>query len=128
MRKGILSVLLITVTVFLMAMLLLQACASQSPIVKNSARIRSGMSAWDLRRVMGEPQNRQFQGENEAWQYCATDHSGIEADNYVLVWLFNGVVSGMQTYRNTRFGMCESFFRTINWEDAPDTTIELRQR
>lgn len=109
-------------------MLLLLACASQSVIVKNSASIRPGMSHAELRQVMGEPHNRQFKGKNEAWQYCSTDYSGFEADHYVLVWLSDGVVSGMQTYRSTQYGTCESFFRTVKWDEAPDTTIEFRQR
>lgn len=107
---------------------LLQACASQSSIVRNSASIRPGISTAELRQIIGEPQNRQFKGKNEAWQYCSTDFSGFEADHYVLVWLFDGVVSGMQTYRNTQYGTCESFFRTVNWEEAPNTAIEIRQR
>jgi hypothetical protein len=112
----------------LLFLLLLQACASQSPIVKKSASIRLGMSNTELKQLMGEPQNRQFKGKNEAWQYCSTDYSGFEADHYILVWLFDGVVTEMQTYRNTQYGTCESFFRTVNWEEAPGTSIEIRQR
>lgn len=114
------------VGVFLM--LLLQACASQSPLLQNSASIKPGISVAELRQVMGEPKNRQFKGKNEAWQYCSTDYSGFEADHFILIWLFDGVVSGMQTYRNTQYGTCESFFRTVNWEDAPDTLVEIRHR
>ena len=101
-------------------MLILQACSSQSAVVRKSETVRLGMSVTDLRQVMGEPQNRQFKGKNEAWQYCSTGYSGFEDDHYVLVWLFDGVVSGMQSYLNTKFGNCESFFRTVNWEEAPD--------
>ena len=109
--------------------LLLQGCVSQSGVVKNSSSIKSGMSPEQLRQVMGEPQNRQFRGKNEAWQYCATDYTGFEgADQYILVWLSDGVVSGMQSYRNTLHGTCESFFRTVKWDEAPDRTIEIRQR
>jgi len=86
------------------------------------------MSGSELRFAMGEPQDRQFKGTNEAWQYCATDYSGLKADDYVLVWLANDAVTGMQTYRNSKKGTCESFFRTVDWEQAPDTSIEIRQR
>ena len=44
----------------------LQSCASQSLIIKNSTSIKAEMSADELRDVMGEPQNRQFKGNNEA--------------------------------------------------------------
>lgn len=97
-------------------------------MVKNSASIKAGMSINELRKVMGEPQNRQFEGKNEAWQYCSTDYSGLEADHYFLVWLADEIVTGMRTYRNTEYGTCESFFRTVNWEEAPDTSVEIRNR
>ena len=113
---------------FIVLLVFLQACASQSPIIKNSAIIKAGMSDDELRETVGEPQNRQFEGKNEAWQYCSTDYSGFEADHYVLVWLADNIVTGMQTYRNTLYGTCESFFRTVNWEEAPDTSIEFRER
>ena len=101
-------------------MLILQACASQSAVVRKSATVRPGMSVAELRQVMGNPQNLQFKGKNEAWQYCSTNYIGFEDDYYVLVWVFDGVVSGMQTYRNSKFGNCENFFRAVNWEEAPD--------
>ena len=103
----------------------LAGCAT-NPIMEKAARIKPGTSVDDLRQFMGEPQDRQFRGKNEAWQYCST---GAFADEYVLVWISGGAVSGMQTYRNTTgTGFCESFFRTVNWEHAPDRTIEIRQR
>ena len=108
--------------------LFLFACASQSSIIKNSANIKPGMSDAELRQVMGDPQNRQFKGKNEAWQYCSTAYSGFEADHFVLVWIFDGVVTGMENYRDTQFGTCERFFRTVKWEEAPDTTIEIRKK
>lgn len=108
--------------------LCLVACASQSAVIKRAASLVPGMSASDVRKLLGEPQNRQFEGKNEAWQYCSTDFSGLESDHYVLVWLNDGVVTGMRTYRNSQVGMCGSFFRTVNWQEAPDATIEVRRR
>ena len=113
---------------FIALLVFLQACASHSPMIKNSTSIKAGMSVDELIGVMGEPQNRQFKGKNEAWQYCSTDYSGFEADHYVLVWLADDIITGMQTYRNTLYGTCESFFRMVDWEEAPDTSIEIRDR
>jgi len=106
--------------------LLIVACASQSQIKRNSVHIKPGMSDAELRQVMGEPQNRQFKGKSEAWQYCSTAYSGFEADQFVFVWIFDGVVTGMHTYSDTQFGSCERFFRTVKWEEAPDTQGVLR--
>ena len=77
---------------------------------------------------MGTPKDRQFQGKSEAWQYCATDYSGFGADQYIVVWFYEGKVFGMTSYKNHMVGNCESFFRTIKWEDAPDRSIEFRNR
>lgn len=101
---------------------LLAACATQdtssrTQLFSSSVGIRAGMTADDLQKLMGPPQNRQFEGRDEAWQWCSTGYA--EPDAYVLVWLSRGVVTGMQTYNNTRTGPCESFFRTVKWTDAP---------
>lgn len=109
-----------------LALALLAACASHTQFNSSSAGIRAGMTADDLQKLMGPPQNRQFKGDHEAWQWCSTGY--MEADSYVLVWLTKGVVTGMQTYTNTRTGPCESFFRTANWEEAPDSTVDVRIR
>ena len=114
--------------IIVLLMLFLVACASQSAIVKNSAHIKPGMSDGELRQIMGEPQNRQFKGKSEAWQYCSTAFSGFEDDHFVLVWIFDGVVTGMETYRDNEFGTCDRFFRTVKWEEAPNTTLEIRKK
>lgn len=111
-------------TIFLI--ILLAGCASQSRVMTDSAKISAGMSKSELEELMGPPQNRQFEGTDEAWQYCAT---GFDSDHFVLVWLSADTVTGMQTYRNTDgFGTCDNFFRTVNWEEAPDVSVEIRER
>jgi hypothetical protein len=77
---------------------------------------------------MGPPKNRQFSGANEAWQYCATDMAGFAGDQFVLIWLYDNRVTGLETYTNSLVGTCETFFRQVSFEDAPDATIELRKR
>ena len=84
------------------------------------------MNANEVRNILGPPQNRQFSGDNEAWQYCVT---GIDIpDKFVLIWMYKETVTGMETYRNTEFGPCESFFRQVKFENAPDIVIETRKR
>ena len=36
-------------------------------------------------------------------------------------------VTGITSYRSTRTG-CSGYVKTINWEDAPDYTVEVRNR
>jgi len=110
----------------LILLISLSACASHTRLNEGSSKIRPGMTSAELQEAMGPPQNRQFRESQEAWQWCSTGL--MESDSYVLAWLTKGVVTGMQTYRNSRTGPCDSFFRTANWQEAPDATIELRHR
>ena len=106
--------------------ILLVGCTAQSKVMTNSAKISAGMSKSELEELMGPPQNRQFEGTDEAWQYCAT---GFETDHFVLVWLSGDTVTGMKTYRNTEgFGTCDNFFRSVDWEESPDISVEVRER
>lgn len=109
----------------LVSAMVLSACAGPAELMSKSIQITPGMTTQELQSLMGPPQNRQFSGTNEAWQYCAT---GAVSDDYLLVWVNSGTVTGLQTYKNTETGMCTSFFQTVEWEDAPDASIEIRQR
>ena len=95
---------------------------------KNSLNISHGQTKQEVLKFLGPPGNRQFQGKHEAWQWCETDYSGFAGDDYLIVWFFESKVTGISTYKNTLYGSCEKFYRTIRWEDAPDQTIEIRNR
>ena len=114
-------------TLFLAPAVLI-SCASSNSNITASNQISNGMSAADVQVIMGPPQNRQFSGNDEAWQWCATDYTGGGGDQFVLVWLNSGTVSGLERYTNTRMGTCETFFKNIQFEQAPDATIEFRNR
>jgi hypothetical protein len=103
-------------------------CASTSSMVRNSISVTPGQAKEEVLSVMGTPKDRQFQGKDEAWQYCATDYSGFGADQYIVVWFYDGKVTGLTSYKNQMMGNCESFFKTIKWEEAPDRSIEFRNR
>ena len=106
----------------------LAGCASETQLVSGSAQITNGMSAAQVQQILGPPQNRQFSGLDEAWQYCETDYTGMAGDQYVLVWLYNGRVTGLERYTNTLMGTCETYFRQVRFEYAPDVTVEVRNR
>jgi hypothetical protein len=78
--------------------------------------------------MLGAPEDRQFRANNEAWQYCATDMTGMDADHFKVIWFTDGQVTGVSTYRSRVLGTCESNFRSINWEERPDATVEVRYR
>ena len=89
--------------------------------------IDPGATKEEVRSILGVPQDRQFKGKQEAWQYCNT---GLVNDTFLIVWFFDGKVTGMNTYKDSvgDIGFCTSHFKSIKWEDAPDSTIEIRNR
>lgn len=92
---------------------------------QQSVHIRPGASMDEVVAVMGPPQNRQFNGPQEAWQYCST---GWSSDSYTVFWFENSVVAGMTTYTQRFPGSCQSYFRQVEWESSPDAAIEIRDR
>jgi hypothetical protein len=106
-------------------MLMAAACATQ--VAQRSIDVNPGDTREQVRATMGDPGNRQFQGALEAWQYCGT---GFVNDSFVVVWFRDGTVTGLTTYENSAgdIGFCDRHFVPIRWEDAPDVTVEVRQR
>lgn len=94
-------------------LVLLSGCAS---VRSRMARINPGMDKAEVIAIMGNPGDRQFNGNLEAMQWCST---GNFSDDYVIVWLRDGKVTGMNSYNNTVAGMCSGHYRTVRWEDAP---------
>lgn len=98
-------------------------CAS---VRTRMSRISPGMTKDEVIKIMGAPGDRQFQGNLEALQWCST---GALSDDFVLVWLNDGHVTGMNSYNNHMDGFsCSGFYKTIRWEDAPTASLEIRQR
>jgi len=121
MKKNIYTIVIIVFSI------LLTSCVNSvaDTLTKKSISLEPGMSKNELIAIFGLPEKRAFNGSVEAWQYCET---GFASDDYFLIWLNNGRVSGIQNYTNTGVGLCSSYFRSINWESAPDTVIEIRNR
>lgn len=92
-----------------------------------TALIDPGASKKDVIAVMGAPEDRQFSGPDEAWQYCQTG-AGFGYNDHKIIWFSAGQVIGVTSYRTQGPPSCASRFRRINWQDRPDTTIELRRR
>lgn len=108
----------------LLAIFALSGCGT---LAKKAVFINHGDSKERVLELMGPPSDRQFEGRNEAWQYCETD-AGITHDDFRIVWFYDGSVTGLTSYKSSRFGVCSAFFKSIRWENAPDHTIEIRER
>ena len=77
---------------------------------------------------MGEPDDRQFKGKNEAWQYCQTG-AGFGYHDYRVIWFYDGKITGVNSYKSNRAGAsCVTDIKPIKWDEAPDVKIEVRER
>ncbi len=110
--------------IFMIILITFYGCATS--ITKKSVMINPGQSKAEVLEIFGTPENRQFQGKDEAWQYCQT---GWGTDEYVVIWFYDGKVTGITTYKSSAPTIdCTENFKTIKWEDAPDHTIEIREK
>jgi hypothetical protein len=77
------------------------------------------MTRLEIRKIMGPPENWQSKEKQEAWQYCQTNRFS-PVNDVILIWFYDGKVTGMNTYQHVGLGACESFLRSVDWENAPD--------
>jgi hypothetical protein len=107
----------------IVGVVLLSGCGT---LDKKTLLINVGDAKERVIEVMGVPEDRQLQKQQEAWQYCVSG-AGFGYNDHKIIWFNNGVVTGITSYKTTRSG-CTGAFKTIRWEEAPDIVIETRQR
>ena len=88
--------------------------------------LNAGDSKERVLEVMGAPADRQMAGNNEAWQYCVMGAS-FGSNDHKIIWLSSGRVTGISSYKSYSAG-CTANYRQINWQSAPNTVVEVRQR
>ena len=113
----------------MLIVVLLVGCASQAvqDFDKRANQVQPGMSFAEASGVMGPPKNRQFSGRQEALQWCETSFVSGSADSYLVGYFYDGKLVTTNTYRNSAYGTCESFFKPVQWL-TPDRIIEIRAR
>ena len=93
-----------------------------------SSLINVGDDKTKVMSVMGTADDRQVKGKNEAWQYCQTG-AGFGYHDYRVIWFYDGRVTGVNSYKSSVPGTsCMTAMREVRWEEAPDVTVEVRQR
>ncbi|MFA6144919.1 MAG: hypothetical protein WCW84_06110 [Sulfurimonas sp.] len=108
----------------LILLILFSGCATKNKAFFN---INAGDSKASVIDKLGYPEDRQFNGKHEAIQYCTTGTS-FGVSTFDVVWLYDGKVTGVNSYNLHGAGMCSGHFESVKWEDAPNQTIEVRQR
>jgi len=109
--------------IFLLFIIILSACGT---LEKKSILINPNDDKNRVLEIMGTPDDRQMQDQNEVWQYCVTG-AGFGYHDYRIIWFRNGRVTGITSYKDsTPASSCVGHFKTIRWEDAPDQVIEYR--
>jgi hypothetical protein len=115
----------IRTTVLFTIFLLIAACGT---LDKKAVLIDLGNSKEQVLKIMGPPDDRQFQGKYEAWQYCQTG-AGFGYHDYRIFWFYDGKITGVNSYKSSRpASSCVTDIKPINWDEAPDITIEVRER
>ena len=102
------------------------ACDESQELNTKAASIGPNSTRTEVLNVFGPPQKRDFQGQQEVWQYCT---SGLESHTYTAITLVAGNVSGLRNYSQVSFlDSCTAWFRDPSFDTPPDTTIEIRNR
>lgn len=105
--------------------IILSACGS---LENKAVLINYGDTKERVLEIMGPPGDRQFRGKDEAWQYGQTG-AGWGYNDFRIVWFYDGKVTGVTSFKDHTPGRGASAeFRVINWEEAPEHTIEIRNR
>lgn len=115
-----------TKAIILTALLFLSAACGT--LDKKALLVNLGDSKEQVVKFMGPPDDRQFKDKSEAWQYCQTG-AGFGYHDYRIFWFYDGKISGVNSYKSSRpASSCVTDIKPVNWEDAPDITIEKRER
>jgi hypothetical protein len=100
--------------------------AGCSSLNEKTLQIQQGDPKDRVIAAMGSPEDRQFDGRDEAWQYGVVATMGL--CEYTIVWFRDGTVRGLSSYRARSVAGCRAGLRSIRWEEAPTAAIEIRQR
>ena len=109
----------------LVAALMLMGCRTME-LENKTIQIDRGDDKATVLAIMGTPQDRQFLGDYEVWQYCVTG-AGFGYHDYRVIWFKPDNVVGVTSYKDQTPGSsCRGHFRELRGEDAPDYTVEVR--
>ena len=103
------------VTILIICFFLLVACTS---IDKNNMKLSKGMSKAEVLRIMGEPDQRSFNGDKEALQFQGI--IGYGQCIYVTAWFYKDVIVGTTDRRVASIAGCGIGSKEVDWLNMPD--------
>lgn len=110
-------------TLIVIAAALAAGCSS---LPGKIATVSPGDTPQAVLSKVGPPDDRQFEGAQEAWQYCATG-AGFGYHDHRIVWFRDGRVTGLTSFKSTTPGVsCTRNIQPINWSHAPRVDRELQ--
>ena len=85
-----------------------------------------GDSRSDVMKLMGTPDDTQFNGDKVVWRYWGVVAFG--ACEYRDIWFENGKLFATISHRYHCSGSCSPCVPSIDWGNPPDRVIEIRNR
>ena len=93
---------------------------------KSIIKLSPGDSKSRVMEIMGDPDDSQFNGTLEIFQYFGVVSFGN--CDYRQIWFRDGRLIGTTSYRSSCAGGCSPCLRTIDWSRPPDQIFEIRHR
>ena len=94
----------------------------------NASDVEFGMTKARVQYIMGASKHRLYSGSQEAWQWCQTSNSPNRADAFLTVYFHNARVAGIHIYGNRAEGICENFFRRVEWLADPEKGMAAKTK
>lgn len=105
--RGLFFTLMISSVIF-------TGCASTGRAV---GELEPGMSKQQVVAILGEPADRSFRGNDEAWQY--QELVGFGQCKYTTVWISKGKLVGVSSRRGSSVAGCGLGSRPVDWQEMP---------
>jgi hypothetical protein len=75
------------------------------------------MTKEQVLQILGDPADRSFRGNDEAWQY--QEIAGFGQCKYTTVWLSDGKLVGLSTRRGPSMAGCGLGSHEVDWSQTP---------
>lgn len=96
------------------------ALAGCSSLDKKSLELSPGMPKDKVQSVLGVPDARSFNGENEAWQYQGV--VGFGQCTYITAWFKQSILHAVTSRRGSSVAGCGLGSREVDWGQMPSTS------